>query len=322
MKHKKKIIAVFLAFCMLISLPMMNTGANTSDFTRGDGGFSIDEAVEILKFIVDLQSDLRVAPGGAIIPRFVWEYEMLDPFNPGIGINNAVELLKNIVGLPNTAIRRTCGIFPQNEFGRSCGARPNMRDVYVRRDNENIWDMHCCPRPTTTTTTPASCPHEVKCTSNPFRPNEIGCGACLECHWCHCGGAGFASYIVHFTEQEALGIILALLEAEGLSFDEDFFDSERNIAVASVKNDRFTHEITSDDDVIRAVFNSPRSIGVWGHDVSLSHATRQFERDLAAQVRGFIAYLHEIGILPVSDEPPETTTAPESDDGQEGGHFA
>jgi len=32
------------------------------------------------------------------------------------------------------------------------------------------------------------------------------------------GGSGFASYVVHFTEAEALGIIRARLEAEGLRF--------------------------------------------------------------------------------------------------------
>jgi hypothetical protein len=69
----------------------------------------------------------------------------------------------------------------------------------------------------------------------------------------HFGGHGFAFYVAHITEQEALGILRAQLEAAGLDLsaalpdfeyltDRDwispqrlnFFDSERNVAIAFV----------------------------------------------------------------------------------------
>jgi len=64
----------------------------------------------------------------------------------------------------------------------------------------------------------------------------------------HHGGAGFASYVVHLTEQEAFDMIRTRLEAAGLTFDAeppayivehwlddiylDLFDSERGVAVS------------------------------------------------------------------------------------------
>ena len=68
----------------------------------------------------------------------------------------------------------------------------------------------------------------------------------------HHGGAGGASYVVHLTEQEALGIIRTQLEAVGLSFNAtppehisdrgewgasiglDLFDGERNVAISLI----------------------------------------------------------------------------------------
>jgi len=73
------------------------------------------------------------------------------------------------------------------------------------------------------------------------------------------GGAGFAFYVVHFTEQEALNIIKAQLEAAGLNFGAtvpeytfdwggfggsnfptigiDLFDEERNVAITHINLD-------------------------------------------------------------------------------------
>jgi hypothetical protein len=81
----------------------------------------------------------------------------------------------------------------------------------------------------------------------------------------HNGGAGGAAYVVHFTEQEALGIVRARLEEAGLRFGTtppnikyphgdtmigaeevklDLFDADKNVAVASINweksNQRFT----------------------------------------------------------------------------------
>jgi hypothetical protein len=68
----------------------------------------------------------------------------------------------------------------------------------------------------------------------------------------HTGGSGFGPfYVVHITEQEALGIIRALLEAKGLDFNAepppysvdfawdstiglDLFDSEKNVAISHI----------------------------------------------------------------------------------------
>ncbi|MCL2856579.1 MAG: hypothetical protein FWE19_02485 [Oscillospiraceae bacterium] len=65
----------------------------------------------------------------------------------------------------------------------------------------------------------------------------------------HGGGAGFAAYVVHLTEQEAVGIIRAQLEAAGLRLNDappeytaleewwgpaigiDLFDARRNVAI-------------------------------------------------------------------------------------------
>jgi hypothetical protein len=107
---------------------------------------------------------------------------MLDPLTPTVGINDAVELLKSLVGLPSTAVRRTCGMFFGREQGRACGARPNLDQV---RGDESNWLMFCCPAPETSPTDPA-CPHTIICTTNPHVPGENGCGACLLCQACIC----------------------------------------------------------------------------------------------------------------------------------------
>ncbi|MCL2837706.1 MAG: hypothetical protein FWE04_01375 [Oscillospiraceae bacterium] len=140
-------------------------------------------------------------------------------------------------------------------------------------------------------------------------------------YWCHHGGAGMAMYIVHLTEQEALGIIRPQLEAAGLNFSAeppsetvevdrrnislDLFDAERNVAVAHTNTWRDANlfiegwECDCDDpDITIGVFQT-EEIERWNRpsDDERAEDIAKLEGQLTEQVQEFIAYLRAAGIL-------------------------
>jgi len=132
-------------------------------------------------------------------------------------------------------------------------------------------------------------------------------------------------YVVHLTEQEALGIIREQLEAVGLNFDVeppdytvevggwrlgnqtvglDLFDSERSVAVAHIFGWGDFTEAAAEafaeqtNDITVGVFQSG-TINKWesATNYEFAEARETIESQLAAQVREFIDFLRNEGII-------------------------
>ena len=124
--------------------------------------------------------------------------------------------------------------------------------------------------------------------------------------YCHCGGSGaMPMYVVRLTEQEVFGIIRSQLESAGLSFDEQMFDSERNVMVEHSHTWRepslqieFEECYCPDPDLIIGVFQT-NQIEKWDTptDEERAETLAGIEETLAVQAQEFIEYLREQGIL-------------------------
>jgi hypothetical protein len=167
MKHiKKKLTAILLAVAMVLSLVPLTTTTvadaerRTRPFSQGGYGinetdeFTVFEAIQILRALVELPSAVRHATGEWRVVAF-WEYELMNLSNgvpqPGIQVFDAIQILRDLVELPTTARRRVC---ERNNFtgvvGDGCGQRPTWVELRVpgtvlRNDDTNghYYRLHC-----------------------------------------------------------------------------------------------------------------------------------------------------------------------------------
>jgi hypothetical protein len=151
-------------------------------------------------------------------------------------------------------------------------------------------------------------------------------------HQIHGGGSGGAIYIVHFTEQEVLGIIRMQLEDAGLRFTPpapsyrstilttpvgvSLFDRGTNVAIATVDLSRWfwLNRIQADfesqhPDIAFGVFRQPAMnvefcIEEFNEERAVAELANkeeeireQFEADITRQVEQFIERLREEGRL-------------------------
>ena len=153
----------------------------------------------------------------------------------------------------------------------------------------------------------------------------VGCASTADpLNGSHHGGAGgLPFYVVHLTEQEALGIIRAQLETAGLNLGAippnydvtvygqnigiDLFDEERNVAVVKMEQGwsregarRVEQEFSNQMDINVGVFYNPEEL----FEVRMSPTDEQREtaraineKRLVEQVQAFIALLQEQGVL-------------------------
>ncbi|MCL1880999.1 MAG: hypothetical protein FWF76_02345 [Oscillospiraceae bacterium] len=133
-KMKNKLVAVLLAIVMVATLIPSATVAgsgnrsndpyNYPDQAAGNEGFTIADALHTLRYLVELPTPIRSgARGTPYSANAFWEYQHMDPATDIITINDALQILRQLVNLSNTAARRVC---ERNPFtGRDgCGQRP------------------------------------------------------------------------------------------------------------------------------------------------------------------------------------------------------
>ena len=141
---RKTLLAILLTAAMILSLMPMSTtlaGANNRSVPNGGvtfpdqatnaaaimGGrpqgapFDIAEALQILRYVVDLSSIIK--PGGQFDANAYWEWQYMNPGSEIIEIADALQILRSVISLSSDATRRLCN---RNPFtgGAGCGTRP------------------------------------------------------------------------------------------------------------------------------------------------------------------------------------------------------
>jgi hypothetical protein len=150
MKHmKKKLTAILLAIAMVLSVVPLTTtvSANVRGASIAEGGygipepmnanaaFGVGEALQILRYLVGLNSVIRHStPGARGLHRAngFWEYELQaegrDAASTGgeLNVADALSILRRLVGLSSQSFRRVCVRNPHNypNVTPGCGQRP------------------------------------------------------------------------------------------------------------------------------------------------------------------------------------------------------